>query len=80
MQVRQRMPLFLPGKIIHITRDSPTEGCCGVCRRRPIRALWTAQSEFSELVMEKNMIRDHDMYYVQKMLLKLQKQEKLHRK
>ena len=54
--------------------------CCGVCRRRPIRALWTAQSEFSELVMEKNMIRDHDMYYVQKMLLKLQKQEKLNRK
>ena len=26
MQVRERMPLFLPGKIIHITRDSPRGG------------------------------------------------------
>ena len=29
MQVRQRMPLFLPGKIIHITRDNPTGGYVG---------------------------------------------------
>lgn len=26
MQVRERMPLFLPGKIIHITRDTPKGG------------------------------------------------------
>ena len=26
MQIRERMPLFLPGKIIHITRDTPRGG------------------------------------------------------
>ena len=26
MQVRERMPLFLPGRIIHITRDTPRGG------------------------------------------------------
>ena len=26
MQVRERMPLFLPGRIIHLTRDTPRGG------------------------------------------------------
>ena len=50
---------------------------CGVCRHCPVRAHWVAQSEFSELRVEKNMVRDHTPNRVFEMLVKLQKQEKL---
>jgi len=31
----------------------------GVCKHHPLRAQWTAQSEFSELVLGENMVKHH---------------------
>ena len=51
---------------------------CGLCKRRPVSAHWTAQSEFSELRVEKNMLRDHTIDHMYEIAVRLQKQEKLH--
>ena len=51
--------------------------CCGLWKHQPLQAHWTAQSEFSELVLEKNMFKNHTPDTVLKMLRCLQKQENL---
>ena len=48
---------------------------CGVCKHRALRVQWTAQSEFSELVLEENMVKHHMPGTVLKALLTLQTQE-----
>ena len=48
---------------------------CGVCKHRALRAQWTAQSEFSELVLGENMVKHHMPGTVLKALLTLQTQE-----
>lgn len=51
--------------------------CCGTCKDRALHAHWTAQSEFSELTLEKNVVKHHMPGTVQKALLTLQTQENL---
>ena len=50
---------------------------CGLCKKRPVRAHWTAQSEFSELRVERNMMRDHLIDRMYEIAVRLQRQEKL---
>lgn len=61
----------------HNHTNSSHGRCCGFFQRRPFVAHWTAQSEFSELVMERSMLRDHTPYRVLEILTRLQKQERL---
>lgn len=48
---------------------------CGLCKHRSLHAHWTAQSEFSELVLGENMVKHHMPGTVLKALLTLQTQE-----
>ena len=61
----------------HTHANASHDRCCGFFQSRPFVAHWTAQSEFSELVMERSMLRDHAPYRVLGMLTRLQKQEGL---
>ena len=49
--------------------------CCGLINMKRLQAQWTAQSEFSELILENNIINHHLPYVMLENMLKLQKQK-----
>lgn len=51
--------------------------CFGLCRYRPIIAEWTAQTEFSELLLDKDIVSDHMPDLLLNALNTLIKQERI---
>ena len=88
---RQKRTLFIPGRIIHITRMKPIKKyitvmitkklqqnfnrCFGLYQLIPMQAHWMPHSEFSELSIKENCVKHHTPDVVLKNMLKLQKQE-----
>lgn len=61
-----------------IAKLMPFSGrCCGLWKYHPLQAHWTAQSEFSEILVETDALKHHMPNNMLKALHRLQRQEKL---
>ena len=78
MYMYMYMYMYIPTKcniVEWMKRTLQPPRCFGLFQRRQLRADWTAQSVFSELVMERNMLKDHTPDRILQMMIKVQKQE-----
>ncbi|XP_015173086.1 PREDICTED: sn1-specific diacylglycerol lipase alpha isoform X5 [Polistes dominula] len=54
------MPLFPPGRIIHVVRHHPNKGEQVLSKREPVyQALWAGPCDFDEVLISPVMIQDH---------------------
>lgn len=51
------VPLFLPGRVIHIVDSGETKAC--FCGARQLEPRWSSQNNFSRIAISAEMIRDH---------------------
>ena len=54
---RRLVPLFLPGKILHIVDNSATKQC--FCASRQLEVRWASRHDFNRMSVSPDMIRDH---------------------
>ena len=54
---RRLVPLFTPGKILHIVDVSKTKSC--FCASRQLEVKWASRHDFNRMIVSPDMIRDH---------------------
>ena len=56
-QVQPSVPLFPPGRLIHIYDCSEHKVC--LCGRRQLEARWVSRAKFDRVIVSPDMLRDH---------------------